>query len=55
MWVDNSNLEKLATDNGFKDFIDIEALKDSEEFKSSLKNYTGSIWKKVFLECQHFL
>ncbi|MEK9994363.1 MAG: 2-hydroxychromene-2-carboxylate isomerase [Hydrogenophilales bacterium] len=46
MWVDNSDLEKLATDDGFKDFIDIEALKDSEDFKVSLKNYTGKYLEK---------
>ena len=46
MWVENSNLEKLASDDGFKDFIDTETLKDSEEFKTSLKNYTGKYLEK---------
>ena len=55
MWVDNSDLEKLATDDGFKDFIDIESLKDSEDFKVSLKNYTGkylgrsNFWEFIIL------
>jgi 2-hydroxychromene-2-carboxylate isomerase len=46
MWVENANLEKLALDDGFKKFIDIEILKDKEEFKVCLKNYTGKYLEK---------
>ena len=46
MWVENSNLEKLAAEDGFKDFIDTKTLKESEEFKTSLKNYTGKYLEK---------
>ena len=55
MWVDNSNLEKLATDDGFKDFIDIEALKDSEDFKVKFKKLYRQIFGKRYFWCAYIL